>query len=264
MTTARNAELAQELLVAAAQRTTVAPLRDRVADMTLDDAYEIQSRQLDAHLAEGRSLVGRKIGLTSLAMQEQLGVDSPDFGFVLDTMVFSDGDTVNIDQFIAPRAEPELAFVLSSPLQGPGVTRDDAVNAVSDVFAAIEIIDSRVENWNIGLLDTVADNASCGAIVVGREPLSVLPGATAAVEVELQINGDRVEGGRGDAVLGDPIAPLVWLANLLGERGVTLNAGEIILTGSFCRAAAIAEGDRVIADFGPLGALSVAFERNNS
>jgi 2-keto-4-pentenoate hydratase len=124
----------------------------------------------------------------------------------------------------------------------------------------MEIIDSRIADWDIGLLDTIADNASCGAIVLGREPLDVDAGNTAGVTAGILVNGSIVASGRGEAVLGDPIAPLVWLANQLGRRGVTLEAGEVILTGSFCRAAPVAAGDHVVADFGTHGSISVSFE----
>lgn len=251
--------LAAELAESTATRIPVAPLRDRVPAMTLDDAYAIQTIQLDARRAAGRTLVGRKIGLTSLAIQTQLGVNSPDFGFVMDDMVHADGDLISARQFVAPRVEPELGFVLKSQLKGPGVTVDDAAQAVEFVFAAIEIIDSRVENWDIGLLDTVADNASCGATVLGRVPLNVAAAETVTVAAEIAVNGEVRESGLGSAVLGDPVAPLAWLANVLGERGVALEAGQVVFTGSFTRAVPVAAGDVVTARFGTLGSLSITF-----
>ncbi|SDY79120.1 2-keto-4-pentenoate hydratase [Herbiconiux ginsengi] len=259
MTTLSHTGIAEELIAATRGRTVVQPLRKRFPALTLDDAYAIQVHQLDARRRSGSTLVGRKIGLTSTAMQRQLGIDSPDFGFVLDDMVYSDGDSIPLDRFVAPRVEPELAFVLRHSLSGPGVDREEALAAVEYVFAAIEIIDSRIADWDIGLLDTVADNASCGAIVVAREPMDIDVGHTRSVEVDLHRNGEIVDSGRGDAVLGDPLQPLVWLANVLGEHGATIQAGEIVLTGSFCRAAPVVRGDRVTADFRDHGSLTIDF-----
>lgn len=259
MNTSEIDDIVRELLQATRSRIPIRPLRTRIPEMDVDDAYRVQAGQLEALTASGRRLVGRKIGLTSAAMQRQLGIDSPDFGYVLDDMVYNDGDLVPADRFIAPRIEPELAFHLREPLQGPGITREQAVAAVDSVFLALEIIDSRIADWDIGLVDTVADNASCGAIAIAREPLTIDPGATASIEVGVDLNGDIVQRGRGDAVLGDPIEPLVWLANTMGRFGVTLGAGEFVLTGSFCAAVPVESGDRVTADFGEHGTISVSF-----
>lgn len=251
--------IADDLRAATASKQAIAPLRDRFPDMAVSDAYRVQLRQLTLSTTSGRNLVGRKVGLTSTAMQRQLGIDSPDFGFVLDDMVYSDGDAVPTDRFLAPRIEAELAFLLREPLAGPGITREQAVAAVDGVFLALEIIDSRIADWDIGLVDTVADNASCGAIVVAREPLTIGPGRTDAIEVDLLLNGVAMQHGRGDAVLGDPIEPLVWLANTMGQYGVELGAGEFVLTGSFCGAVPVKSGDRVTANFGDHGAIAVSF-----
>ncbi|WP_258060554.1 MULTISPECIES: 2-keto-4-pentenoate hydratase [unclassified Arthrobacter] len=251
--------LADELFEATRTLVPVAPLRDRVLDLTLDDAYMIQSRQLERHLAGGRILAGRKVGLTSPAMQRQLGVDSPDFGYFFADMVHHDDDDVPAGDFISPKVEPEFGFVLQETLQGPGVTLEQARAAIGAVYPAIEIIDSRIADWDIKLLDTVADNASCGAIAVGTTALPVSVEDLASVTCSLLIDGEVRETGTGDAVMGDPVAPLAWLANVLGEQGVALEAGQLILPGSFTRALPVVAGESATAHFGDLGSLTIRF-----
>lgn len=252
-------QLADELLAATETKVPVPPLRDRVLGMTLEDAYRIQDAQLQHHIAEGRVLAGRKVGLTSLAMQEQLGVDSPDFGYFFTDMVHHEDASIPADSFISPKVEPEFGFVLKETLNGPGITREQAAVAIGEVYAAIEIIDSRVENWDIKLLDTVADNASCGAIAVGTTPLEVAVEDLAQVECSLLIDGAKVASGKGEAVMGDPVAPLAWLANVLGEQGVALEAGQLILPGSFTGAIPVEKNTSATADFGSLGSLKINF-----
>lgn len=254
-------QLAQELLTATETLVPVAPLRDRLEGMSLADAYAIQTIQLNKHAADGRVLAGRKVGLTSLAMQQQLGVDSPDFGFFFTDMVFSDGDSIPASSFISPKVEPEFGFVLKETLQGPGVTLEQAVAAIGAVYPAIEIIDSRISDWDIKLVDTVADNASCGAIVVGTTPLAVDPAALNEVSCSLQINGTTLGAGTGADVMGNPVAPLAWLANVLGEQGVALEAGQLILPGSFTKAEPVTAGSSATADFGSLGSLTIHFTK---
>ncbi|TJY66194.1 2-oxopent-4-enoate hydratase [Arthrobacter sp. CAU 1506] len=227
--------------------------------MGLDDAYAVQFFQLQTHLAAGRVLAGRKVGLTSPAMQAQLGVDSPDFGFFFDDMVYSESARIPAAGFIAPRVEPEFGFVLKSPLQGPGVSLEQARAAIGEVYAAIEIIDSRIADWDIHLVDTVADNASCGAIAVGTAPLNVDVADLASVRCTLVIDGQARESGTGEDVMGDPVAPLAWLANVLGEQGVALDAGQLVLPGSFTKALPVIAGESATADFGDLGSLTIHF-----
>ena len=167
---------AHELLAAYRTLVPVAPLRDRLEDMNVQDAYEVQTAQLEHHVAAGRVLAGRKVGLTSLAMQRQLGVDSPDFGFFFEDMVHHDEARIPAGGFIQPKVEPELGFVLKASLQGPGVTLEQAAAAIGAIYPAIEIIDSRIRDWDIKLVDTIADNASCGAIAVGSTAIGRRPG----------------------------------------------------------------------------------------
>lgn len=251
--------LANELIKASEELSVVPPLRDRVLNMDLADAYQVQDLQLQHHLAAGRTLAGRKVGLTSLAMQEQLGVDSPDFGYFFTDMVHNEDANIPADSFISPKVEPEFGFVLKETLTGPGVTREQAAAAIGEVYAAIEIIDSRIEDWDIKLVDTVADNASCGAIAVGTTALDVSVEDLAEVSCSLLIDGESVATGKGAAVMGDPIAPLAWLANILGEQGVSLEAGQLILPGSFTGAVPVVANTSATADFGDLGKLTINF-----
>ncbi|WP_458112082.1 fumarylacetoacetate hydrolase family protein [Arthrobacter sp. R1-13] len=251
--------LAAELLAATKCLIPVAPLRDRLEGMTLEDAYYVQTAQLDWHTATGRSLAGRKVGLTSLAMQKQLGVDSPDFGFFFEDMVHYDGASIPATAFIQPKVEPEFGFVLKETLQGPGVTLEQAAAAVGAVYPAIEIIDSRITDWDIKLVDTVADNASCGAIAVGTTALDVDPSDLLNVTCSLVIDGKVSGSGTGADVMGNPVAPLAWLANVLGEQGVALEAGQLILPGSFTKAEPVTAGSTAVADFGSLGSLIIHF-----
>lgn len=253
------AALGDELLAAYQTKVPVAPLRGRVPGMTLADAYAVQEHQLRRHLVAGRVLAGRKVGLTSLAMQAQLGVDSPDFGFFFEDMVHHEEARIRAGSFIAPKVEPEFGFVLKETLRGPGVTRDEAAAAIGEVYAAIEIIDSRVANWDIKLVDTVADNASCGAIAVGTSPLDVAVEELAGTECTLRINGAAKGAGTGAAVMGDPVAPLAWLANVLGNEGVLLEKGQLVLPGSFTGAQPVIAGESATADFGHLGSLTIHF-----
>lgn len=251
--------LADELLAAAESLEPVAPLRDRLEGMTVQDAYAVQDAQLQHHLASGRVLAGRKVGLTSLAIQAQLGVDSPDFGFFFEDMVHHDDARIPASGFISPKVEPEFGFVLKQKLHGPDVTIEEAREAIGEVYAAIEIIDSRITDWDIRLVDTVADNASCGAIAVSSTPLNVDVADLTSVQCTLAIDGHPAESGTGAAVMGDPVAPLAWLANVLGEQGVALEAGQLVLPGSFTKALPVVADSSATADFGGLGSLTIHF-----
>ncbi|MGA7205791.1 MAG: fumarylacetoacetate hydrolase family protein [Specibacter sp.] len=256
------AGFANELLAATASKIPVAPLRDRLEGMDIQDAYTIQTLQLEAELAKGRVLAGRKVGLTSLSMQRQLGVDSPDFGYFFSDMVYTDNAQIPASAFISPKVEPEFGFVLRETLQGPGVTLEQATAAIGAIYPAIEIIDSRIADWDIKLVDTVADNASCGAIAVGNKPLDVDLNddvALLAIACSLIIDGTETGSGTGADVLGHPAAPLAWLANVLGEQGVALEAGQLILPGSFTKAMPVVADSSATADFGELGSLTIHF-----
>ncbi len=259
MDDATRAEIARLLLDAYATGKPIAPLTSTYDDLTLEDAYAIQLLQIDEFRAAGRTVKGHKVGLTSVAMQRLLGVSEPDFGHLLDDFFHLEHAPIPMGGFLQPRIEPEVAFVLSAPLRGPGVTVHEAIAAVDFVLPALEIVDSRIEDWKIGLFDTIADNASSGAVVLGSTP-------TALGDVDLRLagavltkNGEVVGTGAGGAVLGSPITSLVWLANTVGARGVTLEAGHVVLPGAVCAMVPVAAGDTVSATFAGLGTVTAHF-----
>lgn len=250
---------AQSLMDARKSGQPVDPITSVHSDLTLDEAYAIQMRQVESWLAGGQVVRGHKVGLTSRAMQRMLKVDQPDYGHLTAGMFHPERSPIATSEFIQPRIEPEIGFVLSSEIRGPGVTAADALRAVDFVIPALEIIDSRIQDWNIGLLDTIADNASCGGVVLGAHP-------TAADTLDLRLagcnlyrNGQLAATGAGGAVLGSPLSALVWLANTLGERDVALEKGQVVLPGSCTQAIPVAPGDVVSASFAGLGTVTAIF-----
>ncbi len=235
---------AADLYRALRNRNTISPLIERAPALTIDDAYAISLEFLAHRRADGEKVVGKKIGVTSKAVQDMLGVHQPDFGFLTDWM-FVQGD-IDIDEkkLIAPRAEAEIAFILKDSLAGPGVTAEQVVAATRSIVPCFEIVDSRITDWKISIIDTVADNASCGVYVLGAEridPADVdLPGLFVAVTK----NGEPLSEGYGHAVQGNPAQAVAWLANTLGAYGVTLDAGDVILSGSLVPLAPATRGDR--------------------
>ncbi|WP_328353309.1 fumarylacetoacetate hydrolase family protein [Mycobacterium sp. NBC_00419] len=256
---ARLDEAAELLFAADTDRAPIAPLTERYPGMDLADAYAVQQVNLTRRLHAGKALVGHKIGLTSEPMQTLLGVDEPDFGYILDDMVVANGAAVPRGRFCAPRVEPEVAFLLREPLRGPGVTADDVRAATEAVAVALEVVDSRIADWKLTLRDTVADNASSGAVVLGEwVPLGAgvdLVGARAS----LRLNGTEVDSGIGSAVLGDPAIAVAWLANALAPFGTDVAAGQFVMSGSFTTAAFVAPGDSASATISGLGTVSLSF-----
>ncbi|MFC6173439.1 2-keto-4-pentenoate hydratase [Subtercola frigoramans] len=250
---------ADQLAEAYVSGKPIDPLSETDPGLTIDDAYAIQAAQIRDWATSGRHVRGYKVGLTSLAMQRQLGVDQPDFGYLVDGMYHQPGSVVSIGSFIAPRIEPEIAFVLGADLSGPGVTVEEARRAVSSVVGALELIDSRIVDWRISLIDTIADNASSAGVVVGHTALPLESLDIEALAVTLAKNGEHAGSGTGAAVLGSPLNALVWLANTLGTYGVTLKAGSVVIPGSVCAAVPVGAGDTITADFGPLGSVSLSF-----
>lgn len=249
--------VAEMLLDATGTGFPIAPPRHLIPGLDLDGAYHIQLLQERARQVEGREIAGRKVGLTSQAMQQQLGVASPDFGFFTRDLVFDSGTEIPVGRFIAPRVEPELAFILDRDL-GAGEDLDSVAGAIRSTHLSIEVIDSRVKEWDITLVDTVADNASGAAVILGPTTdvaVSELP----AMRATMFRNGEKAAEGTGADVLGHPLAPLVWLADTLAQRDVVLRAGEIVLTGSFCSAVPVAAGDEISVDYGEYGRLSAIF-----
>lgn len=255
----QHQQAAQALLDAFADRVPVAPLSERFPGFDVDDAYAVQQQLLRHWTDNGGVVAGHKIGLTSAAIQQQLGVFEPDFGVLMADAGHLSGAEVDLSPLIAPRAEPELALVLGEDLRGPGVGPAQALAAVERVSAALEVIDSRIADWRIALVDTVADNASSGAWVV--DPGGVAPADIdlAAVPCTLSRAGDVVETGSSSAVLGSPVRALVWLANTLGERGAVLRAGHVVLSGAITASVPLRAGDTVSADLGGVGTVSARF-----
>lgn len=246
--------LADELERAEVDARPVQPLSERFPDLTEHDAYAIQDLTLRRRLAAGETVSGHKIGLTSEAMRRQLGVADPDYGYVLSSQVLRSGDRLAASGLIAPMIEAELAVELSHDLDAPvGVA--DVAAATSAVHASLEVIDSRVRDWRIRLVDTVADNASCARVVLGSG--TTTPPSLPGVELRLRCNGELIATGRGSDVLDDPLNAVVWLANTLHRFGRTLRAGQIVFTGSLHAAVPVAAGDTVEADFSGIGTVSL-------
>lgn len=250
--------LADELVRAQTERRPVAPLTERWPDLSVADAYAIQRLNARRRLDAGVRLVGHKIGLTSKAMQEMLGVDQPDYGHLFDEMTLSSGDIVARDELIAPRVEPEIAFVLGDRVEGPGVTAAQVMGATKAVLPALEVIDSRIADWRIALVDTVADNASCGRMVLGSDRAAADEHDLAEVAVRLMADGEIVQKGKGSAVLGHPAEAVAWLANALADYEVALTPGDVVLPGSCTAAVEMKAGSTYSADFGALGGVEVS------
>ncbi len=255
--------LGDELFTALRSRSTLSPLTTRHPDMTIEEAYRISLRMLELRQAEGEGLVGKKIGVTSAAVQEMLGVHQPDFGFLTDVMEVADGATVSLagHRLIQPRAEGEIAFRLKQDLKGPGITAEDVIDATESVSACFEIVDSRIQDWKIKIQDTVADNASCGIFVIGAERVDPRSLDLAAARMQVQCNGQQVAEGLGAAVQGHPATAVAWLANTLGEFGIPFLAGEIILSGSLAPLLPIKPGDQYTMQIDGIGSASIRFDQ---
>jgi 2-keto-4-pentenoate hydratase len=249
----------QHLLLAEKRKKSVAPLTDLYPDLTVEEAYQVQLKAIDHKVKDGQKVVGKKVGLTSVAMQELLGVDQPDYGFLLDSMDVPNKGEISIDSLFAPKVEAEIAFVLKKDLKGPSVTTEEVLEATDYILPSLEIVDSRITDWKITLADTVADNASCGLFVLGEQRLDPKNVDLTKIEMSLYQNGKYVNKGTGTDVLGNPATCVAWLANKLYEYGVTLKAGEVILPGALSAAVSAERGDTFTADFGQLGKVEVAF-----
>jgi 2-oxopent-4-enoate/cis-2-oxohex-4-enoate hydratase len=249
-----------ELYDALRQRRMVEPLTDREPSMTIEDAYAISQRLLERRLADGERVIGKKIGVTSQAVQSMLNVHQPDFGFLTDAMVYNSGQDLPIsEQLIQARAEGEIAFILDRDLEGPGVTSADVLAASQGVMPCYEIVDSRIRDWKIKIQDTVADNASCGLFVLGDSLVSPHDVDLTTCGMVLEKNGEIIATGAGAAALGSPVNAVAWLANTLGEFGIPLVAGEVILSGSLAALIPVQAGDSMNMKIGGLGSASVRF-----
>ncbi|WP_048645698.1 fumarylacetoacetate hydrolase family protein [Nitratireductor soli] len=258
LTEAQRAEAVASLLES--HRTKKQGLRpsEMFPDIQIEDSYAISSAVAAERVKAGRKIVGHKIGLTSKAMQASSKIDEPDYGYLFDDQVFSDGAKVPFDSFCVPRVEPELTFILKEPLKGPGIGLVDVLRATEWVVPSIEIIDARVTEPR-RIYDTVADNGAAAAIVLGGRP--VRPDAVDLrwVGAVFYRNSEIEETGLAAGVLGHPAMAIAWLANKLAPFGTTLEPGHLMLSGSFTRPVWAAKGDTLHADFGPLGSVAVQF-----
>ena len=250
-----------ELYAALRGRRTLAPLTELWPEITIDDAYHVSLRMVERRLKDdGEKIIGKKIGVTSPAVQEMLGVFQPDFGYLTDKMVYPNGGPMPISlQLIQPRAEGEIAFKLKSDLHGPGVTNEDVLAATEYVMACFEIVDSRVHDWKVKIQDTVADNASCGLFVLGDDHAD--PNALDFPNLKMTVhkNGKLLSEGVGSAALGSPVNCVTWLANTLGEYGIILNAGDVVLSGSLVPLEPVVAGDEMSLTVEGIGSAQVKF-----
>jgi 2-keto-4-pentenoate hydratase len=237
----------------------IPPLRESFPDIDVVDAYEIQLRGIRRRLEAGATVYGHKVGLSSRAMQQMMGVDEPDYGHLLHDMVLLEESPVVASRYLLPRVEVEVGFVLGADLPGEGCTVEDVLRATEAVVPSIELIDSRIADWKIGLEDTIADNASSAGVVLGRERRKPDELDLTAIDAVLWKNGEQVATGRSDAVLGNPAVAVAWLARKVASFGVRLEAGHVVLPGSCTRAYDVVAGDHVTADFTGLGSVSLSF-----
>jgi 2-keto-4-pentenoate hydratase len=250
-------EVAAALVAAGRDRRAIPPLRETYPDIDVVDAYEIQLLNIRRRLGQGATIHGHKVGLSSHAMQEMMGVDEPDYGHLLSDMHV--GSSVSTGRFCYPRVEVEVGFILGETLPGEDCTEDDVVNATEAVAPAIELIDSRIVDWNIRIADTIADNASSAGYVLGPDRVKPTDIDLLMIDARLMRNGEQVAEGRSDAVLGNPVTAVAWLARKVASFGVTLQAGHVILPGSVHRAIDVRPGDDFEAVFDGLGSVSLAF-----
>ncbi len=248
-----------ELYNALLTREAVAPLTDREPGITIADAYQIQLRMIQRRIDAGEHVVGKKIGVTSKVVMDMLKVNQPDFGHLLSGMVYSEGEPISCATMIAPKAEAEVAFILARDLTGPGVTAADVLRATDCVMPCFEIVDSRIRDWKIKIQDTIADNASCGVLTLGGVRKSPRQLDLALAGMVLEKNGDIISTSAGASVQGSPVNAVAWLANTLGALGITLKAGDIILSGSQSPLVPVVAGDSLYCSVGGLGGTSVRF-----
>jgi len=254
-----NDALADELYGALRDGRAIPPLMGRHSTLTIDDAYAISLRTLERRRADGERVIGKKIGVTSKAVQDMLGVHQPDFGFLTDRM-FVEGDIdIRAHGLIQPRAEAEIGFILKDRLKGPGVTASQVIAATEAIVPCFEIVDSRIQDWKIGIVDTVADNASCGVYVLGEARADPREHDLPNLHVTVTKNGAPLSEGYGHAVQGSPAEAVAWLANTLGAYGVALEPGDVVLSGSLVPLEPAVAGDVFEMQLHGIGACTARF-----
>jgi 2-oxo-hept-3-ene-1,7-dioate hydratase len=265
MTPAAIAAAARALDEAERTRVQIGLLSLANSGMDMDDAYAVQAAWMELKRAAGHRIIGRKIGLTSKAMQQALNIDIPDSGILLDDMLFADGATIPTGRFIQPRIEAEIAFVMKAPLKGPGITPADVIAATDYVQPSLEILDTRIQRVDPAtkktrtVFDTIADNAANAGIVLSGRKLKPGEADLRWMGAIVSRNGEVEETGLGAGVLDDPALSMAWLANRLAQYGDQIHAGEIVLSGSFIRPVECPPGSKIVADFGPYGTVSCDF-----
>jgi len=253
--------LGEELYRALRDRHVLEPLTEREPEISIEDAYHISQRMTQLRLErDGERVVGKKIGVTSKPVQDMLGVFQPDFGILTDSMEYPEGARIPIaGNLIQPRAEGEIAFRLRSDLVGPGVTEQDVLDATATIIPCFEIVDSRIRDWQIKIEDTVADNASCGVYVLGREEVDPRDHDLPNLHMKIYKNGEFHSEGLGSAVQGNPLTAVAWLANTLGEFGIPFKAGEVILSGSLAPLIPVEAGDEMSLELAGVGRCNCSF-----
>ncbi|HCX04416.1 MAG TPA: 2-keto-4-pentenoate hydratase [Clostridiales bacterium] len=253
-------EAADKLWEVLETKKPVAPLTELYKLEKLDDAYKIQLENIEKKKKMGKKVIGKKIGLTSKAMQKALGVNEPDYGFLMEDMIFDENTPiVASERLIQPKVEPELAFVLKEELKGPGITIVDVLRATKGIMISFEIIDSRIKDWKIKLPDTIADNASSGMFVLGSKMISLDQVDLKTIGLVFEKNGEIIDTATSAAVLGNPALAVAWLANKLSEYDISLKKGEIILSGAFVKAQEVKIGDVFTAEMTGLGTVKTKF-----
>jgi 2-keto-4-pentenoate hydratase len=254
-------ELAAELARAERTRRPISPLTAAQPGIDVVDAYEIQLINIRQRVATGARVVGHKVGLSSAAMQQMMGVDEPDYGHLLDEMEVFEDTPVESARYLYPRVEVEVGFILAEDLPGADCTEADVLAATAAFVPSIELIDTRITDWKIALCDTIADNASSAGFVLGAARVSPADGVDiAGIDAVLTRNGEVVAKGRSDAVLGNPVTAVAWLARKVESFGVRLKVGDIVLPGSCTRAIDVRAGDEFVAEFAGLGSVRLSFE----
>lgn len=249
-----------ELYEALIKRETIAPFTERFDNIRIEDAYYISLAMLERRKEAGAKVIGKKIGVTSKAVQNMLNVYQPDFGYLTDDMVYNQGQEMPIsEKLIQPKAEGEIAFVLKKDLLGPGITNADVLAATDCVIPCFEIVDSRIQDWKIKIQDTIADNASCGLFILGDTAVAPHQVDMSTCGMVVEKNGQLISTGAGAAALGSPVNCVTWLANTLGHFGIALKAGEVILSGSLVPLEPIVAGDFMTVSIGGIGQASVRF-----
>ena len=252
-------ELGDELFQALTTQTMIEPLTNRHAEITIENAYNIQQRMIERRVQAGERIIGKKIGVTSFAVMNMLGVYQPDFGYMLDGMLYNEGESIDMAKLIQPKAEGEIAFILKKDLLGPGITNAQVLAATECVMPCFEIVDSRIRDWKIKIQDTVADNASCGVFVLGDQAVDPRKLDLALCGMVLEKNGEIITTGSGAAALGSPVNAITWLANTMGALGIPLKAGEVILSGALAAMLPAKAGDNFRVSIGGLGGCTIRF-----